>query len=267
LWKWTILLLLAEEPVKIIINCDDLGASSQVNESILDLMGQGRVTSATLMMNAPAVEDAVRQIGKYPQCSFGVHLNVTEFSPLSAHPGLGSLLDEKGEFAGNSRPRPIDFPLSAVIREGVYAEWCAQVERALALGVPISHLDSHHHVHTRAGLWGTLKKLQRRFGIRKVRLRRNVLGASPSVRNRLSLARQFPWNFALRQCFATQTTNGFAPFSVFHARLKAGKRWQGPIELMCHPGRERFAAETELLRGPWKDELAPDAELISYNEL
>jgi hypothetical protein len=36
---------------------------------------------------------------------------------------------------------------------------------------------------------------------------------------------------------------------------------------MCHPGRKKFEAETELLRGNWKETLAKDAQLISYNEL
>jgi predicted glycoside hydrolase/deacetylase ChbG (UPF0249 family) len=230
-------------------------------------MEQKRVTSATLMMNAPAVEDAVRQIGKYKECSFGVHLNVTEFAPLSAHPGLRPLLDERGEFAGNARRDPVNIPLTASIREGVYAEWCAQVERALALGVPVSHLDSHHHVHTRPSLLGTLKRVQQRFGIRKVRLRPNVLGASRSLRRRLHIARQLPWNFALRHFVHATTTGGFAAFSVFHERLQAGFGWDGSIELMCHPGRERYAAETDLLAGPWREQLGEGALLISYNDL
>jgi len=253
--------------MRIIINCDDLGASETVNDAILEMMEQSRVTSATLMMNAPAIEDAVRRIGSFPHCSFGVHLNVTEFAPLSAHPGLRTLLNEKGEFAGNARSRPIDIPLTAHAREGVYAEWCAQIERAQALGVPISHLDSHHHVHTRAGLFSVLKRVQRRFGIRKVRLRRNVPGPHPTLRNRLHFARHWPWNFALRHLFVTRTTDGFAPFSLFHQRLQAGLGYASSIELMCHPGRGRYAAETALLRGPWREMLREETKLISYNDL
>ncbi len=253
--------------MRIIINCDDLGASETVNHDILELMQQRRVTSATLMMNAPAIEEAVRRIGSFPYCSFGVHLNVTEFAPLSAHPGLCALLNENGEFAGNARRDPINIPLTAHAREGVYAEWCAQIERAQAFGVPISHLDSHHHVHTRADLFGVLKRVQRRFAIRKVRLRRNVPGPHPTLRNRLHFARHWPWNLTLRHLFATQTTDGFAAFSLFHQRLQAGLGFAGSIELMCHPGRDRFAAETDLLRGPWREMLRESAKLISYNDL
>jgi predicted glycoside hydrolase/deacetylase ChbG (UPF0249 family) len=253
--------------MKIIVNCDDLGASTPVNDSIFDLMQQGRVTSATLMMNGAALEDALGRIGTFRQCSFGVHLNVTEFAPLSTHPGLLPLLNAQGEFAGNAQRRPREIPLNASIREGVYAEWCAQIERALALGVPVSHLDSHHHVHTRPSLLGILKRVQERYGIRRVRLRANLLSLPISTRKRISLLRQVAWNAALRGFAGAETCDAFAAFSVFHARLLAGFDGRGAIELMCHPGREQYAAETELLRGPWKDRLAPDARLIGYNEL
>lgn len=253
--------------MRIIINCDDLGANARVNESIFELMLERHVTSATLMMNGPAIEDAVWRLGEFPYCSFGVHLNATEFRPLSQHAGLEPLLNAAGEFEGNSFASPIQIPLNATIREGVYAEWCAQIDRALAMGVPVSHLDSHHHVHTRLGLFGVLKRVQQKYGIHRIRLRRNVLGSSRSLRKRLHVAKQHSWNFALRHYLPAKTTDGFAAFSVFHERLAAGIAWEGSIELMCHPGRERFAAETALLRGSWRKLLSGEAQLISYNEL
>lgn len=252
--------------MRIIINCDDLGANTRINNSILKLMEQKRVTSATLMMNGQALEDALGRIGKYPQCSFGIHLNVTQFKPLSSHPGLQPLLNDEGEFTGVGRPSPRNIPLTCSIREGVYAEWCAQIQRALDLGVPISHLDSHHHVHTRASLLGVLKRIQNKFGIRKVRSRRSVSGISRPMRWPRRL-RNNSWNFAVRQYVGATTTDGFAAFSTFHERLQAGVGWQGTIELMCHPGRDSYAKETELLQGDWLQRLDPETDLISYNEL
>src|ERR1035437_1783677 len=252
----------SDDLMKIIINCDDLGYSETVNDTILDLMEEGRVTSATVMMNAPAVEDAVRRLEGLRENSFGVHLNVSEFAPLSGHPGLRPLLDENGTFSGSARHIPLTF----AVRQGVYAEWCAQIERAREFGVPISHLDSHHHVHTRPSLLHVLNRVQKKFGIRKVRLRRNVSGITHPMRTPRR-ARNFAWNFALRHYLHAQTTDGFTAFSTFHERLQAGVGWQGSIELMCHPGSDQFAAETMLLSGEWKEQLAKDAQLISYNQL
>jgi predicted glycoside hydrolase/deacetylase ChbG (UPF0249 family) len=229
-------------------------------------MEQKRVTSATLMMNGPALEDALGRIGKYPQCSFGVHLNLTQFAPVSSHPGLLPLLNDKGEFTGVGLPNPRNIPLTSAIRDGVYAEWSAQIQRALDLGVPISHLDSHHHVHTRASLLGVLKRILNKFSIRKVRLRRNVSGISRPMRWPRRL-RNFSWNSAVRKYAGATTTDGFAAFSTFHERLQAGAGYPGTIELMCHPGRNSYALETTLLEGDWQERLDRDTQLISYNEL
>lgn len=248
--------------MKIIVNCDDLGVSKPVNDAILELMKERRVTSATLMMNGGAVDDATGRLGQFSHCSFGIHLNATEFAPLSAHPGLGPLLNDQGEFAGNLRK----VPFTAAIRDGVLAEWSAQVERALALGVPISHLDSHHHIHTEPRLFRVLKRVQQRFSIRRIRITRNLFGVHESVPVRLR-ASKAAWNFALRHYVPTVTTRGFGPFATFYERAEAGIAWQSSIELMVHPGGEGFAAETALLWGDWKHQFAGGAELISYNDL
>lgn len=248
--------------MKIIINCDDLGMSQQVNEAIFDLMRAGRATSATMMMNGPALKDAAVRLGEFRNCSFGVHLNATEFAPLTSEPGLQPLLKENGEFAGNLRA----VSMTAKMGNALLTEWSAQVERALALDVPVSHLDSHHHVHTHPSVFALLKRVQQRFGIRKVRLSRNVYGLAESVPARLR-ATKLLWNLALRYYLPAITTNRFAAFATFYDRLEAGERWSGSIELMVYPGGEESAAETALLWGDWKNRLAPDAKLISYNEL
>jgi predicted glycoside hydrolase/deacetylase ChbG (UPF0249 family) len=252
--------------MKIILNCDDLGMSMSVNEAIFELMDQGRVTSATLMANAPAFDDAVRRIGKYPDCSFGVHLNLTEFAPLSSHAGLGPLLNEQGDFAGIALINRRDFRWTAALRAGVYAEWSAQIERALAHGVAISHLDSHHHVHTQFGLLGVLKRVRQRSGIPRVRLRRNV-GSWTQPMGMARRAANLAWNLTLRHVAGARTTDRFAAFSAFYDQLCCGVAWPGVIELMCHPGSERFAMETALLRGDWRGRMSREARLISYWDL
>src|SRR5258707_593804 len=153
--------------MKIIINADDLGVSAEVNEAIFALIAEGRVTSATLLANGPAVTEAARRLREFPRCSFGAHLNLSDFRPLTSHPGLRPILAEDGCFAGN---RVREIPLRLPVRLGILQEWSAQVERLQGLGVPLSHFDSHYHTHTLPQLFPVMKRIQRRFGFRKVRL-------------------------------------------------------------------------------------------------
>ena len=143
----------------IIVNADDLGMSREVNEATFDLIARGRISSATIMANAPATREAARHVERFPWCSFGVHLNLTQFEPLTAGPGARLLVDEQGQMSrANERARPGVERLRAI-----YHELCAQIERIASLGVRITHLDSHNHVHTRSPLvFPALKEVQRR---------------------------------------------------------------------------------------------------------
>ncbi len=69
--------------IAIVVNADDLGMSHEVNEATFDLLSKGRISSATMMANAPATREAATQVSKFPRCSFGVHLNLTQFEPLT----------------------------------------------------------------------------------------------------------------------------------------------------------------------------------------
>src|SRR5690349_11238443 len=97
-------------PEAVIINADDLGMSERVNEAIFDLMAQGRVTSATVMANGPAFRHAISGISRFPACSFGAHLNLTEFAPVTGGPdaalltGAGGCLSLAGKFGPRVLP-------------------------------------------------------------------------------------------------------------------------------------------------------------------
>ena len=93
--------------MRIIINADDLGISQEVNDAIFGLMAEGRITSATVLANGPAVEDAAKRLAEFPKCSFGVHLNLTQFKAISSAPGLKPIVDRDGDFAGNIRAVPL----------------------------------------------------------------------------------------------------------------------------------------------------------------
>src|SRR5262245_45924376 len=102
-----------------IINADDLGLSTAVNEAIFNLMERGHVTSASLLANAPATEEAIVESRRQKNRSFGVHLNVTEFRPLTRSPALSPILDNSGCFSNSIRSTPI----TPQLREAIFQEW------------------------------------------------------------------------------------------------------------------------------------------------
>src|SRR4051812_23098805 len=62
--------------VRVIINADDLGANYEINREVRELLEEGRVTSASILANGPAVGDVMDWVGDFPRVSFGAHLNI-----------------------------------------------------------------------------------------------------------------------------------------------------------------------------------------------
>ncbi|MBI4643515.1 MAG: ChbG/HpnK family deacetylase [Deltaproteobacteria bacterium] len=245
--------------MRLIINADDLGRNTQVNAVIFDLIDRRLVTSATIMANGPALEECLVRIPAYPSCSFGIHLNITEFQPLTSSAPLAELLDPRGNFSlANYRKAR----LGQALRKDIFLEWSAQVQRLCSYGQKVSHLDSHHDVHTDPRLFFMLKRLQRVFGIRKARIAPNI-----SLDPKITFRKNRLWNLALRHLYATTTTSGFTDFATFLQAPEEIARRHPTMELMVHPGSPRFAAETGALQTPWLAGLPFAVRLISYCEL
>lgn len=252
----------ASRPKAIIVNADDLGINARINDVIFDLMARKRVTSATLMANGPALEDAARQLRHFPGCSFGIHLNLTQFEPVSRGAGAKLLTNGDGSFSRaivNVRP-------TAAIFRAMYAELCAQVERLLALGVPISHIDSHHHVHTVPRVLPVFKAVQRRYRIPKIRISKNIYSEETPCPPHLLVEKRL-YNWVLRNLVASQTTQGFTDLISFSAAARCYPIRHRTIEIMVHPGKLQLEEELALLESPWEETLPFPTRLISYNGL
>ena len=252
------------QSIKLIINADDLGASQTVNDYTFQLMEQGFVTSATLLANAPRVSEACIRTRDFPECSFGVHLNITEYAPLTDPGALSILLDEGGEFSGEKwlRSVKIDSDLSSAI----YLEFESQIEKLMSFGVTVDHIDSHHHVHNIPAIFPVLKKIQKRFQIRRVRISRNLYGVDESVSVSLK-AKKFLYNQLLRYLYLTKTTAGFSDFLLFYENAKMGRIKHRVVEAMVHPGNPFYSEdEVNLVASDWQDALKLNCLLINYKE-
>ena len=133
---------------KLVVNADDLGADGSRNEGIFAAIRAGVVTSASILVNGAAFDDAVRIIrGEgFTRISWGVHVNLSEGMALC--PGLRVLTDRCGCFRGK---RAAHLLLSerepVLLEEEIGREIEAQVGRLKKTGIPINHLDGHQHVH------------------------------------------------------------------------------------------------------------------------
>ncbi|HEY7063731.1 MAG TPA: ChbG/HpnK family deacetylase [Chloroflexota bacterium] len=128
----------------LIVNADDFGLSPGVNAGVLAAHRDGLVTSATLMANMPDAAAAVATAP--PTLALGLHLNLTSGEPCAGAARVPTLVDGSGRFLSFGRLMGT-LSLGRVQRGHLEREIAAQLERALALGARLDHLDGHHHVH------------------------------------------------------------------------------------------------------------------------
>jgi len=130
----------------LVINADDFGLSESVNDAIGDAWQAGNLTSATLMVNAPATAHAVAKLRDLPGLGVGLHFNLTQGMPLSKAAFRAGLADESSGFCARR-----DLLAAAFLRRGAGAaireELQAQYQRMQDMGLTPTHIDSHQHIH------------------------------------------------------------------------------------------------------------------------
>ena len=100
---------------RLILNADDFGLTRGINRAIGELHANGAVTSATLMANGPAFDDAVAIALKRPTLGVGCHVVLTDGIPVSHPSDIPSLLGSDGKTFRSSLP---DFHARGVARAG-----------------------------------------------------------------------------------------------------------------------------------------------------
>ena len=128
----------------LILNGDDLGVGQAMNAATLEAMETGLLTSATIMAPCAWFPEIAAYARAHPEANFGVHLtHVSElkgirWGPVASQSDVPSLVDPDGYFW----PERPTFAARATPEEAEI-EARAQIRKALAAGIDVTHLDTH----------------------------------------------------------------------------------------------------------------------------
>ena len=137
----------AEAPRRVILTADDLGLAPAVNAAIERAHRDGVLTAASLMVGERAAAEAVAIARRNPRLAVGLHLTLTDGTPVLPPERIPALVQADGRFRDDMAglglalaPRP---RRAAQLR----AEIAAQFAAFRATGLACDHLNAHKHFH------------------------------------------------------------------------------------------------------------------------
>src|SRR5882724_5915853 len=135
----------ARDAKLLIIHADDVGMTHSVNVATIKALDTGLVNSASIMVPCPWFPEIADYAKSHPELDFGLHLTLTServyyrWGPVASKDRVPSLVDGNGYFHHDwttaTRINPAEVAL----------ELRAQIDRAYAMGVRPTHLDSHQY--------------------------------------------------------------------------------------------------------------------------
>lgn len=272
----------------IIINADDFGRHAEINRAVEEGLVHGCLRSATVMPGGAAFAGAIDIARRHEELGLGVHFTLVDGHPILPPEEISSLVGSEGDFLPDHTALLKRYLKGGVNLEEVRRELAAQLQKIEATGIPISHVDSHQHMHTLPGIIDIVLDLAARAGIRAVRTPRTPLfagafGGLGQLVGRLGLSMLA----RLAACKAHRrgllTPDNFAGIVAGEA-VSEGELLhliahlpQGTTEVMMHPGMKNdvlqedsgwqhdFEAELAAILSPRVGEALRKAEVEPVN--
>ena len=128
----------------LIIHADDLAVAHSEDAASFDALDQHAVTSASIMVPCPWLTEVADYAKTHPDADLGLHLTLTaewktyRWGPVESKDKVPSLLDPSGYLWPETDPAARSLKADEAERE-----IRAQIERAIAMGIHPTHLDSH----------------------------------------------------------------------------------------------------------------------------
>jgi hopanoid biosynthesis associated protein HpnK len=158
---------------RLIVNADDFGRSHEINEAVIRAHREGILTTASLMVNEPAAEEAVAMARQNPALGVGLHLVLVCGRSALAPSAIPDLVNARSEFSNDPVSTGCRYFFSVRCRSQLRDELAAQFEKFRSFGLPLDHVNGHLHMHLHPAVFGILSENIECWNIRALRLTRD----------------------------------------------------------------------------------------------
>jgi predicted glycoside hydrolase/deacetylase ChbG (UPF0249 family) len=128
----------------VIVHADDVGMCHAANVAFWEDHAFGIVTCGAVMMPCPWVPEMAAWCRAYPDADVGVHITLNcewdryRWAPLSTRDPESGLVDDEGYMW-----RSVQGLYDHMDPDAAIAEMRAQIDQALAMGMDVTHIDTH----------------------------------------------------------------------------------------------------------------------------
>ncbi len=129
---------------QVVLHQDDVGMCHGANTAFVELSAHGSITSGSVMVPCPWFLEIAEIAAADDSLDLGVHVTLTsekeyyKWGPLTRAGATSGLVDDNGFFF-----RDVTSVRRRAHPDAVEAEIRAQIERALACGIDVTHIDAH----------------------------------------------------------------------------------------------------------------------------
>jgi hopanoid biosynthesis associated protein HpnK len=247
---------------RLILNADDFGRSRSINEAIIRAHREGVLTSASLMVNGEAAQEAVELARQNPSLAVGLHLTVAVGRAALAPMQIPALVRGDGRFSDHPVWCGLNYFFNPMARTQLTREIDTQFARFHATGLPLDHVNGHLNFHLHPTIVSILLSLRERWPGSGFRLTHDDFALSESLR-----ANRWWYRFVHAMVFGA-LSNRAAP-AIRHLTHRTTKRVfgllqndavdetyllkllpklpEGPIEIYSHPNMDTHRLELDAL--------------------
>lgn len=224
---------------RLIVTADDVGLHPGMTRGALAAHDRGIVTAVSVSPNGRDFGPAVELLWGRPRLEVGAHLTLVGERPLSLPETIPSLVDPAGLLHAGYPAFAARYAVGRIRAIDLETELRAQVERLLATGLRVTHLNSHQHLHVLPRVFEIVLRLAEEHGVPVVRIP-NEPEARPTPRG-LQLAALNALGRRARSlgriASPDRTVGVMAAGCLTPARLRRClDQVEGTTELVCHPG-------------------------------
>lgn len=155
---------------RVIVTGDDFGLSPAVNEAIEQAHRNGILTTASLMVGAPAAADAVARARRLRGLKVGLHVVVVCGQPVLPPAAIPDLVYGQGDLPERLAQAGIRFFFLPRVRRQLRAEIQAQFDAFRATGLELDHVNAHNHMHLHPTVLSLILEIGPGYGMRAVRI-------------------------------------------------------------------------------------------------